>query len=129
MTKTILKVIGLFVFLLAVAAISWLTSYYVTLRVNESSATNQDQLTETVEAFAEDKTSNYSKSVPIDYYIVRLEGDALNIYTCMDNSEEFLYSENIVTSNLTKTDIEMLSRGTVLYTTSQLTEFMENFVS
>ncbi len=126
MVKRIFKGIGLFVLLLAVASLSWLASYYVTLKANQRLSQN-DRVSESVKVFAEDDGEKYP--IAFEYYVVRLEGEALNVYTCADNSEEFLYSEDIITANLTKTDIEMLEMGNVLYTTAQLTEFMENFVS
>ena len=129
MVKKIFKWIGIFVFLLAVAAISWLTSYYVTTKTNQHYE-NEENTSYAV--FAEDKVEkkeDNGRKITFEYYIVRLEGNLLNVYVCADNSEEFLYSEEIVTSNLTKTDIEFLEQGTVLYTTGQLTQFMENFVS
>ena len=129
MVKKIFKGLGIFVFLIAVAAISWVTSYYVTTETNKRLAKEEAS---SYAVFAEDdsltETKNENK-ISFEYYIVRLEGSSLNVYTCADNSEEFLYSEEIITSNLTKTDIEFLKQGTVLYTTGQLTQFMENFVS
>lgn len=127
MIKKFLKGMGVFLFLMAVAAVSWLTSYYVTTKTHQAlSATDNTAYT----VFAEDEpTVSSENSISFEYYIVRLEGNLLNVYTCADNSEEFLYSEEIITSNLTKMDIDYLKQGTVLYTTSQLTEFMENFVS
>ncbi len=129
MTKTILKTLGMFLLLLVVAAVSWLASYTLTKRSIGSNPEQAVQTYKTVDVFAEDKEIEQNKSVTFEYYIVRLEGDSLNVYTCADNSEEFLYSESIITANLTKMDLELLSRGTVLYSTSELTEFMENFVS
>ena len=130
MLKKTLKGIGLFVFFCAVAAVSWLASYFFTIRANEQglykAAENQST---SEEVFAQSKESPREKSISFEYYIVRLDGETLKVYTCADNAEEFLYSEDIVTSNLTETDLEMLRRGTVLYTTAELTEFMENFVS
>ena len=129
MIKKILQGIGVLVFLVAVAAISWITSYYVTTKTNQALSQNVGA---SYTVFAEDISSpirSKDNSIEFEYYIVRLEGNSLNVYTCADNSEEFLYSEDIITSNLTKMDIEYLKQGTVLYTTSQLTEFMENFVS
>lgn len=127
MIKMLLKGIGVFAFLLAVAAISWITSYYVTMKTQ--GVQNNENASYAV--FAEEKQDEPKKDreITFEYYVVRLEGDSLNVYTCADNSEEFLYSEEVVTSNLTKTDIEFLEQGTVLYTTGQLTQFMENFVS
>ncbi len=129
MVKKIFKGLGIFVFLIAVAAISWVTSYYVTTETNKRLAKEEAS---SYAVFAEDDTLIETKNenaITFEYYIVRLEGSSLNVYTCADNSEEFLYSEEIITSNLTKTDIELLKQGTVLYTTGQLTQFMENFVS
>ena len=129
MIKKILKGLGVFLFLIAVAAISWATSYYVTTETNKRLS---GEGTSSYAVFAEDKALSETQdenTISFEYYIVRLEGSSLNVYTCADNSEEFLYSEEIITSNLTKTDIEFLEQGTVLYTTGQLTQFMENFVS
>ena len=124
MAKKILKGVGIFVFLIAVAAVSWLTSYFVTTSVNER---YNEENPQSYAVFAHDEED--TNTIKFEYYIVKLEDDTLKVYTCQDNSEEFLYSEKIILSNLTKTDIELLERGTVLYTTAQLTEFMENFVS
>lgn len=129
MLKKFLKGMGLFVFLIAVAAISWITSYMVTLRANDKLKATEPQLANSATVFAEEPPEKTEDTITFEYYIVRLEGERLNVYTCADNSEEFLYSEDIVTANLTKTDLEMLRRGNVLYTTAELTEFMENFVS
>ncbi len=127
MAKKIFKGIGLFIFLILIAVLSWLTSYFVTVKVNEKYAQTNRSL-DSVKVFAENEEDE-KNTIAFEYYIVKLEGETLNVYTCADNSEEFLYSEDIITANLTKTDIEMLERGNVLYTTAQLTEFMENFVS
>ncbi len=128
MTKKLLKGIGLFLLLIAIAAASWLTSYYVTRKVNDKYA-KDNRTYESVKVFADETETKKEYPISFEYYIVKLEGEILNVYACADNSEEFLYSEKIITSNLTKTDIEMLERGNILYTTAQLTEFMENFVS
>ncbi|MBR2916105.1 MAG: hypothetical protein IKC07_00700 [Clostridia bacterium] len=125
MAKGILKGVGIFLFLVAVAVISWLTSYFVTTKVNEE---YREENPPSYAVFAQED-EEATNTIKFEYYIVRLEDNTLKVYTCADNSEEFLYSEKIITSNLTKTDIELLERGTVLYTTAQLTEFMENFVS
>ena len=129
MIKKILKGVGIFIFLIAVAGVSWITSYYVTTKTNEKfSAENPASYAVFAQEDSDLKSDEVNK-IEFEYYIVRLEDEALNVYTCADNSEEFLYSEKIITSNLTKMDLEFLERGTVLYTTAQLTEFMENFVS
>lgn len=128
MAKNILKGIGLFLLLIFVASASWLTSYYVTLKANERYS-NPSESNESVKVFAEEKDEKETQQITFEYYLVKLEGENLNVYTCADNCEEFLYSEKIITANLTKTDIEMLKMGNVLYTTAELTEFMENFVS
>lgn len=128
MIKKILKGAGLFLLLIFIAGASWLASYYLTLKANERTLDSKPA-SAAVEVFAEEEQSNDKNNIAFEYYIVKLEGERLNVYTCKDNSEEFLYGEDIITANLTKTDIEMLSRGNVLYTTAQLTEFMENFVS
>lgn len=128
LAKKLLKGIGLFFLLILIAAASWLASYYVTQKANEKRTAERAYTS--VKVFAENEEKAEKKyPIAFEYYLVRLEGETLNVYTCADNSEEFLYSEDIITANLTKTDIEMLSRGNVLYTTAQLTEFMENFVS
>ena len=129
MVKKFFKGLGLFLFLIAVAALSWLASYFATTKANEHFLAAEPKLSESVKVFAEDAPEKSKNSITFEYYIVRLEGEKLNIYTCADNSEEFLYSEDIVTADLTKSDIEMLEQGNVLYTTAELTEFMENFVS
>ena len=124
MARGILKGVGVFLFLVAVAVISWLTSYFVTTKINEK---YREDNPPSYAVFAEEDEPAHT--IKFEYYIVKLEDNYLKVYTCADNSEEFLYSEKIITSNLTKTDIELLEKGTVLYTTAQLTEFMENFVS
>lgn len=129
MIKKILKGVGIFVFLIAVAGVSWITSYYVTTKTNEKFSAENSASYAVFAQEDNDAEPDEANKIEFEYYIVRLEDEALNVYTCADNSEEFLYSEKIITSNLTKMDLEFLERGTVLYTTAQLTEFMENFVS
>lgn len=118
----------MFVLLIAVASVSWLASYYITLKANDRYA-KAERTYDSVKVFAEENEKEEKYPIAFEYYIVKLEGNTLNVYTCADNCEEFLYSEKIITENLTKADIEMLEMGNVLYTTAELTEFMENFVS
>lgn len=69
------------------------------------------------------------KAEEIDFYIVRLEGDNLNVYASNGENEEFLYNTTIYTNNLSAEDISLLSSGVTLKNSSQLTGFMEDYTS
>lgn len=69
------------------------------------------------------------KAEEIEFYIVRLEGDNLNVYASNGENEEFLYNTTIYINNLSAEDMSLLSSGVTLKNSSQLTGFMEDYTS
>ena len=138
-----MRKIGKFMLLFAVvcvaAAASGYLSYTVTVkmmnekqRAYEVSAANEERKAERVEESAEQSepaASNAPVVTNAEYYMVRLEGEALGVYACDSEKEEFLYNERIYTSDLSEQDYETLEKGVRLENIAALTGFLENFTS
>lgn len=138
-----MRKIGKFMLLFAVvciaAAASGYLSYTVTVkmmnekqRAYEVSAANEEKKAEKAEKAAEESepaASNAPVVTNAEYYMVRLEGEALGVYACDSEKEEFLYNERIYTSDLSEQDYETLEKGVRLENIAALTGFLENFTS
>lgn len=136
MLKTTFKILALFVLLAIVGVATGLTTYTVTRRMLEEQSVSARE-SETVETRNNDTVSVGSDAEPngntsdtgFEYYLVRLEGDELNIYVSHNGKEEFLYNREIYKTDLSNQDRLMLEEGVQLRSPSALTGFIENFTS
>ncbi len=136
MLKTTFKVIMLFVLLVLVAVATGLATYTVTRNIieeqnayaHQTSATHQitdtdnDNGKRDIQGKEEQEENN-------EHYLVRLEGDSLEIHVVHSGKEEFLYNRKIYINDLSERDLEMLNSGVRLESASELTAFIENFTS
>ena len=136
MLKTTFKVIMLFVLLVLVAVATGLATYTVTRNMVEEQLVNARQtsaprqITETDNGDGESNTQEKEAQTESDeYYLVRLEGNALEVYVAHSGKEEFLYNREIYKNDLSRKDLEMLHSGVMLESASELTAFIENFTS
>lgn len=82
-----------------------------------------------VQASTERVASGHDQPQPFEYYLVRLEGDLLDVYVSHGGKEEFLYNKEVYKNDLSQEDTEMLIAGVKLQSASELTGFIENFTS
>lgn len=132
MFKTAVKFTLVFVLTAALAAGAASVSYIITRNLIEGdkNSKTQEKLSDadTVNVMAEESKPQI-ESTKLDYYIVRLEGEALGVYASFGGREEFLYNKDVYKANLSQSDIELLSSGVKLNSPSELTGFMENYTS
>lgn len=133
MLKSVVKLVLMFVGTAAVAVVAASAAYVITknsieveMREAESRATASTNVRETLDTSQPEQPSETAR---FDYYIVRLEGRNLGVYASHGGQEEFLYNEDIYTSNLTDEDITLLNTGVKLETSEALTGFIEDFTS
>lgn len=136
MLKTTFKVIMLFVLLALVAVATGLATYTVTRNMLEEQLAHArqtsapQQITETDNGDGESNAQGKESQAERDeYYLVRLEGDALEVYVAHSGKEEFLYNREVYKNDLSQRDLEMLYSGVMLESAAELTAFIENFTS
>ena len=135
MLKTTFKVIMLFVLLALVAVATGLATYTVTKNMIEEQHAHARQtsapqrITETDSSERESDNPGTTTRKEDEYYLVRLEGDALEVYVAHSGKEEFLYNRKVYKNDLSERDLEMLYSGVMLESASELTAFIENFTS
>jgi len=135
MFKTTFKVIMLFVLLAFVAVATGLATYTVTKNMMEeqlayaSQTSAPQQITETDSGERESDIPETTTQKEDEYYLVRLEGDALEVYVVHSGKEEFLYNRKVYKNDLSDRDLAMLHSGVMLESASKLTAFIENFTS
>ncbi len=135
MLKTTFKVIMLFVLLVLVSVATGIATYNFTrnmmeeqqVQAHQTSASRQ--ITE-IRSGETDETENPRNATEErEYYLVRLQGDALEVYVAYSGKEEFLYNREVYKNDLSDSDLKMLRNGVVLKSASELTAFIENFTS
>ena len=135
----IIKTIIFSIFAVLIAVLSSIASYIITSSIlkkepvqNLISQRPADEVTGSVsakeEVMSEDDLSQ-SESMGFKYYLVKLEGDKINVYVNYKEHEELLYGEQINISDLSTEDKEILTEGKEFKKMSELTEFTENFTS
>ena len=136
MLKTTFKVIMLFVLLILVAVATGLATYTVTRNIIEEQnayahqTSASHQITDTDNDIGKNAVQAKEEQAEKDeHYLVRLEGDSLEIYVVHSGKEEFLYNRRIYINDLSERDLEMLHSGVTLESASKLTAFIENFTS
>lgn len=136
MLKTTFKVIMMFVLLALVAVATGLATYTVTRNMTEEQLAQArqtsapQQITETqADETDSDAQGRGTTEDEREYYLVRLEGDALEVYVAHSGKEEFLYNREVYKNDLSESDLRMLHSGVILESASELTAFIENFTS
>lgn len=135
----ILKPIILSVFAVVIAVMSSIASYVITANIlkresNENFAVKKSVQDVPVSVSAQSEIEpvsepNGSESLGFKCYMVKLEGDKINVYVNYKEHEELLYGEQINVSDLSIEDKELLTEGKEFEKMSELTEFTENFTS
>ncbi len=136
MLKTTFKVIMLFVLLVFVAVATGLATYTITRNMIEeqNAYAHQTSAIHQITNADNDKSKSTvqgeeAQTEKDEYYLVRLEGDSLEIYVVHSGREEFLYNRKVYKNDLSARDLEMLYSGVRLESASELTAFIENFTS
>lgn len=133
MLKTTFKVLMLFLLMVVVAVSTGLATYNITKNIIEEESVTQasalSQNKETSSRRATEVRRSEADKEKLEYYLVRLEGENLEIYASRGGEEEFLYSREVYSRDLSENDLETLSRGVKLQDISELTGFIENFTS
>ncbi len=129
MLKSTFRFVLLFVATALISAIAASSSYFITKNILEKK--NISPAPASVNTIRTRAESQAETSAPMEFssYIVRLEDDAICVYTLSNQTEEFLYSTDIYRPNLSAEDIRLLTSGVTLDTASELTGFMENYTS
>lgn len=134
----ILKPILLSIFAVVIAVLSSIASYIITSNIlkrepvkNLKSQTVMEEVPTFVSAqddaeVEKEEGINFSE---FKHYLVKLEGDKINVYVNYEEHEELLYGEQINISDLSTEDKEILTKGKEFEKMSELTEFTENFTS
>ena len=128
MLKTTLKYTVLFIAIASFAAITASCAYIITKNLLAEKASVERN---TVKVLPEYTAQATSTPVPtsFDFYLVKLDGNNLDVYASQDNKLEFLYNTTIYAADLGQQDITLLSEGVKLKNSSELTEFIENYTS
>lgn len=136
MLKTTFKILIMFVLLAFVGVATGLVTYTVTRRMLEEQSISareteniQSTENETVSVGSDAEPEEKASATGFEYYLVRLEGEELNIYVSHSGKEEFLYNREIYQNDLSDQDRLMLEEGVQLRSPSALTGFIENFTS
>ena len=135
MLKTTFKILMLFLLMVVVALSTGIATYNITKNIieEENSSVAQasafSEVQETSRASRPTVRKSESSRDNFEYYLVRLDGENLEIYVYNDGKEEFLYSREVYVHDLSENDINTLSRGVKLESISELTGFIENFTS
>lgn len=129
MFKSVLKFTTLFIITSIFAAAAASTAYIITKKVMNKNTTAPPEPpvsnAEYVMAEAPDKPD----TAGFDFYLVKLDGNNLEVYAMHGNNLEFLYNTAIYAADLGEQDLKLLSDGVKLKDSSALTEFMENYTS
>ena len=133
MLKTVFKFIFMFIITAIVAIVAAGASYFLTKSSIENKVRREFAdaavTASTQSSPSSVETEPTAATAEFDFYIVRLEGDALGVYASFGGTEEFLYTENVYKNDLTKEDLSLLSSGVKLKNAEELTGFIENFTS
>lgn len=135
MLKTTFKIFMLFLLLIVVAVSTGLATYSITRNIIENRSASAAQalaVSHSNETVFETRADNRRESINktgFEYYLVRLDGENLEVYVSHGGEEEFLYSREVYSRDLSQDDLEMLNGGVKLRTASELTGFIENFTS
>lgn len=135
----ILKPVILSIFAVVIAVLSSVASYIITSNILKKepaqilkSRTAIEEMPVSVSAKSEteeEENTNEAVSSGFKHYMVKLEGDKINVYVNYEEHEELLYGEQINLSDLSTEDKEILTEGVQFKKMSELTEFTENFTS
>lgn len=128
MFKSTIRFASLFVVCVLVAAAAASVAFIITENVLKK---NSPKATEAAPADATYVMAETPKDTPseFEYYLVRLDGNNLNVYAFQGGEEQFLYNTTIYQANLSTEDIGLLTQGVELENASALTEFIENYTS
>ena len=132
MLKSIIKFTLVFILTAALAIGAASAAFFITRSVMEKNGTaptrENSQSINSVSVNADSAQTLKKSSLP-DHYTVRLEGEMLGVYASHSGKEEFLYDIEVYPSNLSQSDVVLLSGGVRLKTLSELTGFMEDYTS
>lgn len=129
MFKSVLKFTTLFVITSIFAAASASTAYIITKNVmNKNSAAPEVSPNPDAEYVLAEATDT-PDTAGFDFYLVKLDGNNLEVYATHGTNMEFLYNTAIYAADLGEQDIRLLSDGVKLKDATALTEFIENYTS
>lgn len=136
MLKTTFKIFMLFVLVTFVAVGTGVATYTVTKNIMEEKASQVSETVSVPDKYPVESESGQGSVARrsedperFEYYLVRLEGDLLDVYVSHGGKEEFLYNKEVYKNDLSDEDKKMLIAGVKLKSASELTGFIENFTS
>lgn len=135
----IIKPIILSICAVLIAVLSSVASYIITANILKKEPAAEVETKQVVseapvsvsaqESSEDEEKTNETDSSGFKYYLVRLEGDKLNVYVNYEEHEELLYGEQLNLNDLSEEDKNILTEGKQFEKMSELTEFTENFTS
>ncbi len=129
MLKSTFRFVLLFVITAAISAAAASSAYFITKTALDKTDTKVSPTTVEASRLQPVSEPKAVDTMEFESYIVRLEDNSICVYALTNQTEEFLYSTNIYRANLSAEDIQLLSAGVTLDTSSELTGFMENYTS
>jgi len=129
MFKSVLKFMILFIITSIFAAASASTAYIITKKVMNKNTAAPPSLSASDAEYVMAEAPDTPDITSFDFYLVKLDGNNLEVYAMHGNNLEFLYSTSIYAADLGEQDLKLLSDGVKLKDSSALTEFMENYTS
>ena len=136
MLKTTFKIFMLFVLVTFVAVGTGVATFTVTKNIMEGKASQVSEAVSVHDKYPVESEPGQGNAASrsedperFEYYLVRLEGDLLDVYVSHGGKEEFLYNKEVYKNDLSDEDKKMLIAGVKLKSASELTGFIENFTS
>ncbi len=128
MTKYFLRrmMIGFCVFVAATIAAA--AAYMSAAKISAERSLKSISVTEQP-ASAQAEPLTRKDVIVADYYVARCDGNALSVYACSDNGEEFLYTIDVRIEDIPPDDLANLQQGVVLRDRQSLASFEEDFGS
>lgn len=127
MTKKLIRsiMIGFCVF-----AATVIIAYFTCMATYRISAQRAAKALAASEPTVSAEPSNLSTAEPsLSYYIARLDGRNLSVYSCTSGKEEFLYTLDARIEDISEQELTELKKGIILKDKQALASFEEDFTS
>lgn len=134
----IIKPILLSIFAVVIAILSSVASFIITSKILkkepaevfvDQKITKEIPVSVSAEIDDAEKDIDEKETHGFKHYLVKLEGDKINVYVNYEEHEELLYGEQINIRDLSEEDKSILTEGKSFETMGELVEFTENFTS
>lgn len=101
--------------------------YFICSTVLRMTETDTKEVFSPIERSA-DATEEERRPTP-DYYMARIEGDSLAVYSCNNGEEEFMYTLDVRLEDIGYEELNRLKNGIMLDDNYDLAAFEEDFTS